>query len=95
MQLPAGADPVAALDAFVRQQRHQTGIGTGHVARQHGNPQARAGRLLLGDHAGAVKHHLRVAAEAVEEHQFLAEQQVVDIANPGMPPQVLATAQRR
>jgi hypothetical protein len=42
VQLAAGADPVAALDALLRQQRHQSGIGAGHVTRQHRDPQARA-----------------------------------------------------
>ena len=50
---------------------------------------------MLGDDAGAVEHHPRVAAEAVEEHQFLAEQQIVDVTDPRMPAQVFAATQRR
>ncbi|CAI8857219.1 hypothetical protein EMIT0232MI5_20219 [Pseudomonas sp. IT-232MI5] len=95
MQLAPRADPVAALDAFIRQQRHQLRIRLGHVARQYGNAQSRPRRFLLRNDTGAVKHNPRAATETVEKHQFLAEQQIVDITDPRMPPKVLAAVQGR
>ncbi|MNJ54903.1 hypothetical protein D3C77_503650 [compost metagenome] len=94
MQFAAGADPVAALDGFTGQYPDQRRVMPGHVVGQHGNPQAGTRSLLLGDYAGAAKHYIRGAAEAVEEQQFLAEQQVVDIADPAVPGQVFAVMQR-
>jgi hypothetical protein len=49
---------------------------------------------VLGDDAGAVEHHLGVAAETAEELQFLTEQQVVDVIDPGVSRQVFALFDR-
>ncbi|MNZ55405.1 hypothetical protein D3C78_733310 [compost metagenome] len=49
----------------------------------------------MGDDAGAAKHDIRCAAEAVEKQQFLTEQQVVDVADPVVLGQVFAVIECR